>query len=243
MKIMLRKMRSKYFELEERFKRSINKSDRYDLILVSYGGSGTTFILRYLQQFMRVNSWDSHNDGIKHANAPNHPIFAPLTVGKCLYIYSDPIQASLSLFRRGFQTHMIPKLTDSHYRNTTEYNQRVRLRQSDMSFGDFIDQGKDAFGMNAHWRNWNERPAGFPILFVRFEKLYDNLPEIFDFLGLPEQQRAAFPPRRERGSSVDRTDEAVRRKLEAIYGETLADMDARPPVFHRNVTPQAGSTS
>ncbi|QWC56615.1 hypothetical protein F7D01_05465 [Erythrobacter sp. 3-20A1M] len=226
-------MRSKYRELNERFRYGLTSRDAYDAIMVSYGGSGTTFILQYLSQYLAVNSWDSHNDGIKHANRPDHPIFEPLQIGKCVYVYSDPIQAVLSLFRREFQSHMSLKLTDEGYSSVREYNRRTKGQGESFTLEEMLDAGEDRFGIIRHWRNWNDIPVRFPTLFVRFEHLYENLPAFFDFLELTEEQRAAFPPQRKRLSSVSQVDDATRDALRAIYGEVYDEMERLPPVYRR----------
>lgn len=234
MRKTVHRLRAKYNELVERSYRRRNPTNHYDTILVSYGGSGTTFILKFLAAIRHVNSWDSHNDGIKHANSPQHPVFADLTISKCVYIYSDPAQAAVSLFRRNFQSHMAAKLTAADYRNAAEYNEAVRRNRQDFTLEQMLSEGKDRFGLIDHWNNWTNLPVAFPTLFVRFEKLYDNLPAFFDFLELTDAQRSAFPPRRERLSSVSQFDPAIQRHLDAIYGNTVRDMNSRPALFERN---------
>lgn len=161
MRKFVHRMRAKYNELSERSYRRKNPSDRYDTILVSYGGSGTTFILKFLAGTRRVNSWDSHNDGIKHANSPQHPVLGPLSVGKCVYICSDPAQAALSLFRCDFQSHMAAKLTASEYRDAAQYNAVVPQAQTDFTLEQMLAEGKDRFGLIAHWENWTTLPVRF----------------------------------------------------------------------------------
>ncbi|MDG6079098.1 hypothetical protein E3U23_07825 [Erythrobacter litoralis] len=225
--------RAKYNELAERRYRSANRSDAYDTILVSYGGSGTTFILKYLSDFMRVNSWDSHNDGIKHANSPQHPVFEPLSISRCVYIYSDPAKAALSLFRRDFQSHMSAKLTAEDYRNANEYNRAIREASRNFTLEDMLAAGEDRFGLNRHWSNWTTQPANFPTLFVSFDHLYENIDRFFDFLDLSDEQRRAFPPQRERLSSVSRMDPSIQEGLDRIYGDMARDMAQRPTMFER----------
>ena len=234
MRKIYHRIKSKYAETAERRSRKRSFINTYDAILVSYGGSGTTFILKYLAKYYDVNSWDSHNDGIKHANSPNHPIFDGLDIRKAVYIYSDPIQAVLSLFRRDFQSHMSKKLLDSTYADVTQYNRRTKLSGPSFTLDNMLDDGTDYFGINAHWAHWTNKPVQFPTLFIRFENFYQNIEDFFDFLDLDQNQRDAFPPRRERKSSISQHDVAVRRALEEIYGETLADMNTRSPTFIRS---------
>ena len=225
--------RAKYNELAERRYRRANQSDVYDTVLVSYGGSGTTFILKFLSAFMRVNSWDSHNDGIKHANSPQHPVFTSLSVGKCVYIYSDPAKAALSLFRRGFQSHMSAKLTAANYRNAEEYNRVVRENSESFTLEEMLAANEDRFGFARHWKNWTTLPTDFPTLFVSFDHLYNNIETFFEFLELSEKQRREFPPQRERLSSVARMDPSIQEALDQIYGDTARDMAERPTMFQR----------
>lgn len=225
--------RAKINEMSERFARRSQDTSTYDAILVSYGGSGTTFILKYLSSFMNVNSWDSHNDGIKHANSPNHPIFSNLHIKKCVYVYSDPMKAALSLFRREFQSHMSVKLQDGNYSSVQDYNKHTKGHLPTFSLNDMILSGEDYLGINSHWKNWTLVKPDFPILFTRFESFYENLDSFFDFLEIDDRRRSTFPPKKERKSSVQQHSIDVQDALRTIYGETLADMEAREPTFVR----------
>lgn len=228
--------RSRGRALAENIRASRQDTSNLDLVVVSYGGGGTTSIADYLGKRFRTNSWDSNNDGIKHACSSNHPVFEDKTIGRALYIYSNPVQAIISLFRRDFQNHMIPKLTSANHRNALEYRNYVKDNGVTITLEEYARNGIDQLGIKAHFQNWLNEPTHFPVALVRFETLYDNLNEFFDVMEFDTETRAAFPPKRARATSLSAMDQVELAALEDIYRDMIAHMDQLPPILLRPVS-------
>ncbi len=213
---------------------SVLRHRALDAVVVSFGGSGSTFVLQFLRRYLRVNHWNSMKDGIKHADAPDHPILAAHPIMRGVYLYDDPVRAATSLFRRGYHVRMIPKLGCRHA-TVAEYRRTVDRLARDVSFEDFLSRGEDLFGFERHWHNWTHaRPATFPVMCVKFEHLFDHLPEILGFVGLPERYWPLFPQRRERESAPDRLPPGALSSLERMYAPLVRAMAQRPPLFIRS---------
>jgi hypothetical protein len=201
-----------------------------DVAVVSYGGSGSTFVLQFLRRFMRVNNWNSLKDGIKHVHTPDHPILRGRQIAKAIYIYDDPIRAVTSLFRREYHVHMIPKLNCEH-RSARAYRDHVLGNPNPIDFKTFLAQGEDLFHFERHYRCWSSAvQAPFPILLVKFDGLFANKERILEFVELPRRFWSEFPKEQPRQSRPDALDAADQARLQEMYGALSAEISASEPI-------------
>lgn len=209
---------------------------QYDVIVVSYGGSGTTMLLDFLAPHMRVNSSNSFVDGIKHINSPDHPVLRYKKIERAIYLVADPREATLSLFRRNYALRMIAKLKAKHS-NTEEYRRFVETYQPNiLNLSDFLQRGEDLFGFRKHWQQWHEDTASFPVLFVRYDALHDSIAEILEFLGLPARLKDDFPSRRQRATRLNELTIEDRRRLDRIYEDMATEIAEAPNLMRRSVS-------
>lgn len=94
-----------------------------------------------------------------------------------------------------------------------------RAREAYRDFDHFLSLEVDLFRRGEQLQAWR-RGAAYPILLVRYERLWDNLPAVESFLGVSLE---GFPARRPRSSSLDRLEKGRRLRLEALYGGLLDD--------------------
>jgi hypothetical protein len=205
---------------------------RLDTIVVSYGGSGSTFLLEFLRQHLRVNASNSWHDGIKHINSPNHPILELYEVRRAVYLYGDPRAALVSLYRRNFQVHVIPKVNAMH-RSVAEYAEYVAKTPMNLTFDEFLENGRDLLNCTRHLLNWLTERTDFPLMYVKYEHLLEHIGELLTFLDLPSSLAVEFPASMKRATALENLTEAQRRKLSSIYGEFLKLFEALPPVMIR----------
>lgn len=189
------------------------------MIVVSYGGVGTTFLLDFISNFRRTNC-RGDTDGLKHLPIP------PVAGGnhtKCVYVYGDPILATISLFRRGF-----------HHAQSVKLLRYTRPRVSPISkqetLAGYAASGVDRFMFRRHLCNWHSRYLTMPTLFVRYDTLWDNIETLVEFLELPEGSGRAFSPRRVRESRPDEIDERTVQGLQSMYGAFAEDLKRRKDV-------------
>lgn len=195
--------------------------DETDLVIVSYGGVGTTFLLDFLGQYKKTNDlWN--RDKIKHSPLP--PVgFNPNL--KFIYVYGSPQMAVASLFRRDYHPSMSRKL-QRWYGNT-------KPLPLDMTLDEYAAAGVDSFYFERHFFNWYESYlTGIPTLFVRYETLFDNVQSLLEFVGLPETI-ANFPRKTARNSLRDTIPTHTLKALDQMYGEfavqlkKLSDVEVR----------------
>ena len=73
-----------------------------------------------------------------------------------------------------------------------------------------------------------------PILFMRYETLWNNLDVLFNFLDLPTELRSDFPPYKERKSKLISLPYDTQEQLKQIYSSLSNKIDALPDYFIRS---------
>lgn len=207
---------------------SIPSGRSYDVIVVSYGGSGTTFLIDFLKRHTTINSPNSLEDGIKHIISPQHPVLDGKIVNKAIYIYGDPIDATLSLFRRDFVKYMIPKINSRHHCDGASLISYRDSNVRNISYRDYLTNGEDELSFQEHWTNWNNEHVDFPILFIKFDAIHDHVEDILKFLDLPLHLAKDFPPKKTRSSDLKKLPEDELVALQRIYGALQEDMARQP---------------
>jgi len=180
---------------------SIYLPDKIDAVITSYGGVGTTFVISFISNHMKTND-PYDKDNFKHSQIP---LLSSNPKLKFVYLYGNPQLAVFSIFRRGYQLYHLKKLR-RWSKNIPKYNQ--------MTLDIYAKKGLDLFDLRGHFFNWYDKYINFPIMFIRYETLYENLDELFNFLDIPKKYIDKFPKKNERVS-----------KIENIAHETLNDLD------------------
>ena len=199
-----------------------------DVLVVSAGGVGTSFLMHFLKHYCWVNC--PHDmDGLKHAPVPPYALFPGL---KAIYIVGDPIEATISLFRRGYQHAQARKLIPP---SATELPEPESLETLDR----YAAFGQDCFQFEAHYRRWRHRPTAYPILFIKYRSIWKHLDAIFEFLNLPRHYQSNFPSPKPRHSSLEQLPSTTREGLERMYGQfsryvaSLPNIDWKPKTHFR----------
>ena len=186
--------------------------------VTSFGGSGTTALCRHL-----IDGGVDLQPGpaqwpFKHRRPP--PTAAEVPEGfRVVYPLADPRDAVLSLFRRDYQV--------GHYRSLWERDPdddaAAHLRDRDA----FLEAGVDEFALAEHFHGWRDHPPGYPVMFVRYDRLAEAWPELAAFVGRPQ-----LPPFvwRERASSWQQLDPSRRQRLQEMYGALADEIAALPAV-------------
>ncbi|TVQ01793.1 MAG: hypothetical protein EA359_13275 [Balneolaceae bacterium] len=190
-----------------------------DVVVTSYGGVGTTFIMDFISQQRRVND-KINEDRLKHLPYP------PLSIDsnqKFIYIFGDPVMAAISLFRR--------KL---HYPQSKRIIHGLRNNQQpiprSMTIEQYASEGVDRFYFQEHFRNWYNSMHTNPIIFLRYETLKNHLEKIFDYLDLPHELVSTFPEFRVRESYNHKLSDNTLIQLQTIYHEFNQELDQVPDI-------------
>lgn len=185
-----------------------------DFILInSFGGVATTVLIDFFGKHKKVN--DIRNrDGLKHRKTPPNLSF----VSRAVYIFGNPLNSIVYHFyvRERYKEKSWGKMwAKKHCKNMRgewyEFNQEWDL-------DDYLGNGKDLFKMKEHFDNWKRAKVNYPIMFVRYETMWEHLDEIFDFLDISKEKIKNFPQRRKRRSDWRKLPEKTKNKLLEIYG-------------------------
>ena len=187
-------------------------------------------LLDFLSEHIKTNHRDSTVDGVKHVNSPTHPFLASKQIGTAVYIYDNPIHTILSLFRRGYQLQMVPKLTAQH-RTLAHYHRFIRRNPYDFTLEHFINRHEDAFGLRTHWKNWREQEAPFPIIFVKYTALFEQIDKILGGLSLDHTLVSQFPACAPRQSTIEILTYQQKDKLNQTYGPMIEELNAMLDIF------------
>lgn len=177
-----------------------------DTLVVSSGGVGTSFLMRFLSRFRKLNGL--HNEeGTKHAF--NHPIGWQKC--KCVYIFGSPVDAALSLFRRAYHSAHSRRIVE-------ELGVPIEPIAQETTLAQYCEQQVDRFFFGHHFHSWIESPPPYPLLMLRYEAIWDHLNDLADFLELPRQALDEFPKRRARNPYGTATE---RRLLQQLYADEV----------------------
>ena len=195
--------------MQKNYMTKIFLPDSMDVIVVSFGGVGTTFLIEFLSKYLKVND-AGDMDKIKHSPLP--PISFNKKV-KYIYVYGNPQLTVVSLFRRGF-----------HFRQSIKLQKWNGKKASpippEMSLSEYAKTGMDKFYLERHFYNWfTKYLSPHQTLFIRYESLFEHIAELLDFLELPKECINEFPSKIIRNSSVEDIPLEIKRDLDSIYGK------------------------
>lgn len=202
-------------------KKPILLSSNIELLVTSGGGVGTTFVIDFLQNYKVCNDRND-KDGFKHRDRPTpskNPDF------KAIYVFGNPINAIYSLFRRDYHHEESYKLLQNHPQLTPI--------PKEMSLDAFAAEGVDRFLFENHFRNWNEKFYQYPVMFIRYEKIWDHLEPLLEFAGIPLSEIDKFPELKERKTQLDQISDATKENMRKIYGDFHDYLEAQPDCWIR----------
>jgi hypothetical protein len=155
---------------------------------------------------------------------------------KIIYVYGDPAHAIASFFRRAANEDP----DDPHPRHVNFLARHCRNIEGDCDritvgycLDDFLRSAEEPFGLAHHFHSWMTAKVPYPILFVRYEALWEHLEEIFDFVGIPRAEAASFPEKRENYVERNRKYDGPLAQLRIKYHRLIAEIDRLPPIFLR----------
>jgi len=191
-----------YRKLHKKFTNVLSKK----IYIYSYGGSGTRMFYEFVKNYRPVNSQTDVHNGL---------IVKKYPFEKVVYLVGNPVNAVISFYRR----HTI------NLKFIKEHTKNLNIDEFEAnSLEDYVKQGKDLFQLEKHFEKYTSNELPYPILFIKYEKLWDNLDSIFEYLGLKKYIRG-FPNKLDRKSNYKRIDSRLKYGLVEIYSNLLSKID------------------
>ncbi|MEN0045801.1 MAG: hypothetical protein AAF806_01945 [Bacteroidota bacterium] len=176
-----------------------------EVLLVSAGGVGTTFLMDAISKY-RITNCTSNTDQYKHSPIPPIRFFRS---PKAIYVFGDPVLAVISLFRRSY-----------HHVQSKRHNKYINpelVLPKEMTIDEYADLEQDALNLQYHFNNWYTNYRIYDTLFVHYNAIHDSLEVIRHFLSLPESFIHNFPEKKMRKSSIQDINSQTLAKLENTY--------------------------
>jgi hypothetical protein len=195
--------------------------------VTSFGGCGTTALYEYLGAAgCNIPKTFGHFP-FKHQRMPPDPASVPEGF-RVVYLYGDPRNAVLSIFRREAQY--------GHYRGMRLADPPADSGARLASIDAFLEGGVDEFQLEDHFeRWWGNGSASVPVLFVEYEQLADVWPTVRDFVGLPADYPCLdWRPRSSDWQALSRTRQE---QLDRMYGGLVERISSLPPAIVRGHIP------
>ena len=183
----------------------------------SIGGVASTSVFDFLTDSLPKVT---ENHFARGASQWKHTPFPPISpsIRKGIFIFGDPLQATVSLFRRNLcRVHLSNK----------------GLPSFQMTLEEYLELSHDVFRTSEHIANWTAGSPQYPILCVKSDVVFEHAAEICDFFGIGAK-RGNFPVRQERNISKDLGEiigEKKREKLEAILSDAVRLYTDLPEFF------------
>lgn len=192
----------------------------HDIVVASFGGVMTEALFKWAER---------HKSAFySHAHLPLLSVNRNL---RLVYIFGDPIESVLSLFRRNSQREGVYTYIAGDYSRYADIATMLKMR----NLKSYLASDTGAFPIREHLHNWQTAPTQLPILFIRYETIWDNLDVLQSFLDLPKEAMATFPKKKERASSYKALGLNLKEqeKLNQLYGDFREEIKQMPDTHIR----------
>lgn len=209
---------------------SWEKRVEFDWLVSSMGGVGSTALMKYLENFVRINPTGFHvgTSRFKHARWPD----PGWNINGAIFIYGDPRDATISLFNRVLvHSHLINmRIPKRKLMIKDEVQAGPNFNGSSASIENYLELGEDIFLFEEMINNWIDQPTPFPKMLIKHEILYDYPDKILNFLNCDISTfKNSFPKKKSRNSNWN--DHPQSEKLTNLFSSLLEKINNLPPVL------------
>lgn len=198
--------------------------------VTSFGGSGTTMLRNWLVE-NGASLPQEHDSGIwKHLPVPPTRDTYQIPEGfRVIYLIGDPVESLLSVFGRKYHMWHAVRM-QSHSRWPSRFLLEDYPVEPTWGMKEFLNLNQDCFGIHDHFAAWTTTPKrarDYPIMVLKYDKIWEHLPELAEFLDFSMDAMASFPARRTR-SHKEPALEKGRHTLNSLYGKLADTIEAYP---------------
>lgn len=177
--------------------------------MASMGGVGSTALARHIGSI-------ADKTPREHAFSPS--LYADERDIRLGYMFGNPCNAVLSVFRRDYQ--------DMHVHAMNHGSPTPAPCLKGVPIEQFLERGVDEMHIERQFDNWTN-PANHkhPVILIKYEELGDNIAKVLEFF----RCKNAFTVK-SRTSSWRNQPEPIQRDLEKLYGNLIKKVDAMPGI-------------
>ena len=200
----------------------------------SFGGCGSKYLVKKLCDEFHLNDYDRHHS---HERAPS--VNKLSEGGRAIFIYGDPVNAVMSFFAR-----RISRTSQHGYMPTSGSGNPLWARlhcrniggkyeylDPEWDFTAYLRQGRDLFELESFVLNWLGLQIPQDILFVRYEAMWRECPNIAKFMGLDQGFVNRFGLPKERRSRFTELDIQTLQQANRIYEPARRLLNSLPDIF------------
>lgn len=208
--------------------------------VVSFGGAGSKMLCEAIYRDCGITDIKTLVEAHSHARLP--PINT-LRDQKTIYLLCDPRDAVVSFFNRRHRRHEghgFKEISDQSKGNANSLKEHWTLQhqkhlqaepaglQASWDLPGYLEQSYDLFRLEEHVDGWMYANLDSPVVFVKYEQLWENKDQIAAHLGLNE---LVLPDRKKRTSDWRALPEPQKSSLNCIYGEFAERINRLPAAF------------
>lgn len=190
------------------------------LLVVSYGGVGSKQMIKGLypnESLEKLSPILTHSRDVP-ATLPHKK--------KVIYLYGNPMNCVISFFKRREVIHdrhgYYPKYRAGIKNWAQSHCENVGgdWKSLDVNWGlkEYLENGADLFRLEEHFDLWHKSHRKYPILFLRYETMWDHVEEIINYAGGTNSCVDAFPKKILRSSNWTEENITTQKGLMNIYG-------------------------
>ena len=193
-----------------------------DILVNSAGGCFSSRFQEFVRRYAETNDL-GNSDGLKHISYPVRSTDIKMAV----HLYADPRDTVYYCHKRGS-------------RFAADHSVAIGGRglPLDWSIWDWLacDDPVEYLPIQKHFDNWyGYDDRRYPIVFIRYELLWDNLEHVLSMLGL-SSHISEFPKKQDRDWSWRDLGTTARKRIDNLYGGHTDKINKLQPVI---VLPQA----
>ena len=216
-----------------KYSNPFSQDSHIKFLVCSFGGVGSKTLVRGVLQTDNLILL-----GEAHTNRRTPLSEDEIKGKKIIYVFGNPMNAVVSFFKRrdglshlhGFGPEKDTGDVDWAARHCLNLEGRSDLLEPAYDLPSYLTHGIDMFSLDEHFDNWYYAKTNHPILFVKYETMWENLEEIFDFLKLPKSKIINFPKKETRASNWKDEAPEIVDGLEKIYGDLYQKLSNLPDI-------------
>lgn len=193
---------------------------KYDVLVISAGGGGTTYFMDYLSKNTNLKMNDINDkDTLKHISFDREDKLNNVDCDKIIYLYNDPLLAIKSHFRRDWAFNQLRKHGNPH-----------NLREDEVKdINSFLEKtemhNRDLYGIKEQYDFYMNGNINKNIMFINFNNISKSKDKIAGFIGVDEKIFDDFEVRSRNSNNKDIDSHVINKIYKELY-DKINRMDA-----------------